>query len=420
VSGHLTSDTTWNVETVYVIDDIVVDDSFTLTIKPGVRIEFQGYFGISINGRLLAIGLPEKPILFTIDNPQGFTLDEFHAGSWNGIRFENTKSTNETSIIKYCRIEYSKATDNGAGYTNMFDLCGGAISLYNFSKLEVSNSIIENNLAEYGGAICCFYNSSPIIKNNIIDKNYALTNGSAIANIHSYPKTFGNTVVDNYVLETAPYYYKYSIHNFISKPAIVNNIIRDNPCLPDQIWGDKEYYTSFNNIEGYAAVNSNIDLDPMFIDKANSDYHLLYTSPCVNKGDSGTYKKTDLDFEGDTRIADGSTDIGADEFTSHLYTAGDKKSGSVIVINITGIPGSTPIGIWFSIDLLDPPFQSKKFGEWYLENPIYGPLLLPQIPSNGVATVSGPLPPTPSGPYTIVLQSIIGNKLSNYHLLNVK
>jgi len=70
--------------------------------------------------------------------------------------------------------------------------------------------------------------------------------------------------------------------------------------------------------------------------------------------------------------------------------------------------------------LLDPPFQSKKFGEWYLENPIYGPLLLPQIPSNGVATVSGPLPPTPSGPYTIVLQSIIGNKLSNYHLLNVK
>ena len=45
------------------------------------------------------------------------------------------------------------------------------------------------------------------------------------------------------------------------------------------------YEFFYNDIEGGFPGESNIDSDPMFIDPANGDFHLMPDSPCIDTGD---------------------------------------------------------------------------------------------------------------------------------------
>ena len=65
VSGTISSNTTWTgVDTVKVTGDITVADGATLTIDPGIIVEFQDRYGLLINGRLLAEGTDADSITF--------------------------------------------------------------------------------------------------------------------------------------------------------------------------------------------------------------------------------------------------------------------------------------------------------------------------------------------------------------------
>ena len=57
--------------------------------------------------------------------------------------------------------------------------------------------------------------------------------------------------------------------------------------------------------------NNLIDVDPEFVDRANGDYHLLYSSPAIDAGDGDIEVSDDMD--GDLRPMGGGCDIGADE-----------------------------------------------------------------------------------------------------------
>jgi len=66
---------------------------------------------------------------------------------------------------------------------------------------------------------------------------------------------------------------------------------------------------------------SNLDnLDPLFADTNNDDYHIEKGSPCIDAG-INSVSKVSTDFEFDNRIIDGdndgtaTVDMGADEFT---------------------------------------------------------------------------------------------------------
>ena len=56
VSGSISEDTVWSAETVRVVGDVTVEDGVTLTIAPGVLVEFQDYYSLAVAGTLLALG----------------------------------------------------------------------------------------------------------------------------------------------------------------------------------------------------------------------------------------------------------------------------------------------------------------------------------------------------------------------------
>ncbi len=160
-----------------------------------------------------------------------------------------------------------------------------------------------------------------------------------------------------------------------------------------------------------------IDADPLFVDPANDDFHLMFPSPCSDAGDNSAVTEL-YDFEGDPRIADNLVDMGADEFHRHLYCMGDMVPGGFVEVKLIGKAWTKPVGLWLGFGVLDPPKKSK-WGDWYLEYPFIGPIDLGIMPMNGVWILSGNLPGT-LPPYSIPMQSLIGMELTNLCVLEVK
>lgn len=111
--------------------EITIPDGQTLTIMPGVAVIFTLNYKFNIQGRLLAIGTIRDTITFTAQDA---------AEGWHGLRFVKTPSTNDTSKIVYCKLQYGRAS-SGTGA----DLIGGAIYIESFDKLVVSNCLITKN-----------------------------------------------------------------------------------------------------------------------------------------------------------------------------------------------------------------------------------------------------------------------------------
>lgn len=167
---------------------ITIADATTLTIQPGVTVNFIGTYRLNVQGRLLAIGTSTDTIIFTSANTNI---------GWRSIHFDNTPITNDTSKLYFCKLEYGKATSSAPNDN------GGALYFNNFSKAIISNCAISNCAANhYGGGIYCG-NSGPIITNNIIsnDTIYYLNNNGGGAGIccdnNSSPTISNNTISNN-------------------------------------------------------------------------------------------------------------------------------------------------------------------------------------------------------------------------------
>ncbi len=211
---------------------------------------------------------------------------------------------------------------------------------------------------------------------------------------------------------------------------VFNTIVRGNtaPVGPDLLVdGVAVLGMSFSNLEGGPAAaagsgtfNSgpgNLDTDPLFVDPANGDYHLLFTSPGRNAGSDVVPQLPVTDFEGDPRVVDGAVDQGADEFHRHLYVTGEPTPGGDIAVRFVGDPGSAVILI-VAFNLADPPL-SLGMGELFVLEP-WLLFFFPVLPADGLLSLPATLPLDPPGPYTLYLQSRVGPQLTNLWTLAVE
>jgi len=269
----------------YLIEgEITVPDEESLTIEPGVLVEFQGHYRFHVQGRLLAVGSNENIITFTINDTTNFHDLNLQEGAWQGIRFNNTPATNDSSKIIFCKIEFGKAN----GFDPPCSGNGGGIYVENFSKLRIQNSLISNNKALLGGGIAFDESNGVIISNTIISNNESYIDGGGIYCLQSSPFIDGGYVQENESSSGGGMSCWYN-----SSPIITNSVFEGNtsdvhgggifckfgssPELVDVILRE--------NTSNYgAAANFNDDSNPLIIRTLITDNHSTNSSGAFSCG----------------------------------------------------------------------------------------------------------------------------------------
>ena len=268
ISGDISQNTTWSDDTVKVTGDLTLLEGNTLTIEPGVFVEFQGYYEFRIFGEILAVGSENDPIYFTVDDTTDFyaSLDD-STGCWKGIHFEGSGN----SIFHYCNFSFAKAvgeypdykggamhiegdaihlsiracifennyarSDGGAIQVsgikneltidscqfiwNTSDSCGGAINLQG-NKYTLGNNEFGYNKSNCGGAVS-FLSAEVNFYNNIVYRNTADDMGGGVYALLGTFTAVNNIISNNLARFGGGLYIDGS-----SYPQIINNLIVNN------------------------------------------------------------------------------------------------------------------------------------------------------------------------------------------------
>jgi len=208
---------------------------------------------------------------------------------------------------------------------------GGGICCYSGSSPVIEhNKIYENNAVDFGGGIDCYSSSSPTIRYNEIYANNVgrAAGGGIYANVSSNPVVMFNAIYENKALGQygdgagicinsegttvlnnntfwnnqasghggALYFGSGSgitrIFNTISMGnqapqghefAVVGPITLE-VSYSDVGGGESQVYLDLGAILDWDTV-SNMNVDPLFVDPDNGNFHLQPNSPCIDAGD---------------------------------------------------------------------------------------------------------------------------------------
>ena len=188
VSGNASGN--WTVDTVMVMGDLTIPADSTLTVNPGVLVEFFGHYQIMVKGMVIANGTSGQMIRFSVNDSTGFTDTLSAAGGWHGFFYDHLLSSTDSSVFSHCIFEYGKA----AVSSDTAGLYGGAFRIFNFGKIRFSDCRFENNLAyRWGGAVYAKYSNIVIENCNLINNHCGKATspygyGGALCFVHSTPR----------------------------------------------------------------------------------------------------------------------------------------------------------------------------------------------------------------------------------------
>lgn len=251
-------------------------------------------------------------------------------------------------------IRGNEISGNIAGYYS--SAYGGGIAVVNGSNPQILNNVINGNSVHpvgsfsirngQGGGIYISGGSSTLIAGNIISGNFAnaepqtTSNGGGIF-ISSSQLTLANNVIVNNEAEGdnggGLFLYNSNsniINNTIayntagdsgggayfkdSDPEIVNTIIYFNSsAYGSQIFESDSYaFVTYSDIEGGWSGTGNLDVDPLFRDSENGDFHLQDSQNCGDEGysqliDAGSPAYTDIILDCSRGLGTELSDMGA-------------------------------------------------------------------------------------------------------------
>ncbi len=187
---------------------------------------------------------------------------------------------------------------------------GGAIVLGRRGNIVINNLFIRNSSGK-GGSISHwgrYAESFLVLTNNTFYNNQATFQGGAIQIV--YENDDGNALIYNNIIygndapEGADLHINNDFNNnFIASPIELkyNNFDQSSSGIYFKIPISIDT-TNFNNI------------DPLFVDILNNDFHLQENSPVINKGTNNAPSLPTTDLDGNPRISKGIVDMGAYEF----------------------------------------------------------------------------------------------------------
>lgn len=334
----------------------------------------------------------------------------------------------------HCYWNNNEVMITGNEFFSNTAISGGGLFCCLKTKATLSGNYIHHNTAtDFGGGVFC-NDASPEIHNNILAWNGAKSGGGIACNVNASPLVVNNSLYGNIAIDSGGGLYCY---HPTTHPVVVNTILWNNdaPLGPEIRLGNGTYPSeltiSYSDVKGGQASvfvdpgsvlqwgAGMIDAHPLFLDPLKDDFHIPYPSPCRDAGTNEADNLPETDFEGDPRIAYGIADMGADEFYLHLYYTGNATPGGSIDIKFVGLPGTMPVGLLVGSGVVDPPIPTI-WGDFFLEQPWFLYALLGSIPLDGVTVLPSTLPSTPSAPYDVPMQAMIGDKLSNLSVIEVR
>jgi len=244
----------------------------TVLVQPGTYVE-----NINYNGKNITLAS-----LFLTMQDTSYISQTIIDGSQNG------------SVVTFESGEDSTAVLIGLIIQNGFGFGGGIFCSQSNPSLE--NITIRNNTGGFntsGSGIYCIY-SSPSLKNVTINNNSTVNVGGGMALcLNSNPSLENTTICNN----SAGAYGGGICCISDSNPSLINCIHWNN--IPQEIYCGLGTITAiYSDIQGGWEGEGNINVDPLFVDPENGDYHLTEYSPCIDAGNPNS------PFDPDGTIAD--------------------------------------------------------------------------------------------------------------------
>lgn len=194
----------WMADTVFVTGDITLPRSEYLEIMPGVFVEFQGYYGFYVRGDGLdAVGTPQAPIVFSVNDTTGLHDIYSPDGGWKGIIIlgEQEKGIPGPYVdFQYCHIEYAKAI-----YGEQYPY-GGGLYIQGNGNFSFYKTTFFRNLSYFHGGGAYFLQSNPNFHSCVFMENEAghppteletFGSGGGLFGKHGGGNIIGNTFLYN-------------------------------------------------------------------------------------------------------------------------------------------------------------------------------------------------------------------------------
>ena len=315
----ISSDTTITAEMPILISDtLTIEEGVTLTLTPATKLYCQKAAVIYVKGKLISEGELNAFVEIRGDRDDymntipPLSYDQ-SSGQWGGIKIASSSFGNKLNYTDVRNADFGIEIDSTSTET---------------STLFIQNSIIRNmvyNVVSATNAKVDIYNS--LLYN--AGENILRLEGGEYKIIHC-------TLTNNYSFSwggrTLPILY-YSNKCNPLKAEMYNSIVYGNYAseinynIDDEIMPAEYVFKNclikqyLKNVDTKIYVDCIINSSPKFVYETikdetyrQYDYHLTSASPAIGNADSNYSKITPIDLDGNSRTADGASDIGCYEY----------------------------------------------------------------------------------------------------------
>ncbi len=346
------------------IDSSSVGD--TVLVQPGTYVENINYNGKNITVASLFLTTQDTSYISqtVIDGNQNGTVVIFESG-------EDISAILTGFTITNGHIASGQPGSYGAGICckDSSPTIANSFIVDNFSHNDgagiycsdcsptLSNLIISKNTTEWDGAgLFCDY-AHPTLYRVVICNNTATWAGAGVYLTSCSEPTFTNvTITENNSYDSDNYAGFQLAHD--ASPTLVNCILWNNTPQEILLTSVCSIDITYSDIKGGWTGVGNMNIDPLFVNPLDGDFHLTTESPCIDSGDPNSPPDPDGSI----------SDIGSYYFDPNYFYANFTASPTV---------GEVPLEVYFSdlsngnIISWEWDFQNDGVIDSYEQNPTF-------------------------------------------------